>query len=118
MRKIAQRLCSVFLKELRNLKKLIYNALSSMGGKLSNDKVTKGDIRNWKKIVVANDLYELTFGVLIDKIKKKQNIGWAYAEGVIMSRKNSDFASSLKKLGKESKFAFQYSLLASSIYCI
>ena len=115
MREISQRLCGAFFKELREPKKSTCDHLSSIGGELSWDKATKVDIENSKKIAVANDRCESTFGVLTDEIKRHQNIGLTYARGVSMSRKNDDFASGLKKLGKYSKFNFQHLLLVSNI---
>ena len=116
MRDISQRLCGAFLKELRDPKKSVHKHLSSSGGENSWDKATKGDIENSKNIAVVNDPCESTFGVLIDEIKRHQNIGLTYAGGIAMSRKNGDFASGLKKLGKDSKFTFEYLLLQSNIY--
>lgn len=82
---------------------IVQNKLSSVSGKLSQEKATEANIKNSLHISVINDPYESTFGVLKDEIKRYENISLTCARGVAMCCKNSNFASGTKKIGKNGK---------------
>ena len=50
---------------------------------------------------VVNDPCESTFGIVTDEVKQYENIKLTHAGGMAMCRKNGDFASGCKKIGKD-----------------
>ena len=53
---------------------------------------------------VINNQCESSFSVLIDELKTYENLGLRYASGMALCKKNGDFASGFRKVGKDSKF--------------
>ena len=53
--------------------------------------------------LVSNYSCESTFGVLTNELKTFDKIGLNNAGGIAMSRKNSDFTSGFRRLGKGSR---------------
>ena len=53
-------------------------------------------------------LSESSFGVLTDELKSYENLGLTYAGGMALCKKNGDFASGFRKVGKDGKFVYSY----------
>ena len=101
MPEIAKRTSKAFLKEMHNKKKATYQHLSSQNGELSWANTSQADKDDSMNVASTNDACESTFGVLTDEIKTYDNIKLTHAGGMAMCRKNGDFNSGFKKIGKD-----------------
>ena len=63
---------------------------------------------------VVDDPYESAFGVLSDQIITCNHIGLTHAENMVLCKKNGDFASGHKRIGKNGKTLFV--LLSCAIF--
>ena len=110
MSDIIPRMLNAFIKELHDPKKSASSHLSSQDGALSWINSTEEEIQNGIGVHVVNDPCESSFGVLTDELKTYENIGLTYAGGMALCKKNGDFASGFRKVGKDGKFKFIFTI--------
>ena len=101
MPKIAKMTSKAFLKEMHDKKKTTYQHLSSQNGELSWANASQADKDNSMNVASTNDVCESTSGVLTDEIKTHDDAKLTHAGGIAACRKNGDFNSGFKKIGKD-----------------
>lgn len=97
-----------FIKELHGPKQTVKAHLSSQNGELSWINSTKEERENGIGVHVVNDVFEPFFRVLTDELKSYENLGLTFAGGMVLCKKNGDFQTGLRKIGKYGKLMLYY----------
>ena len=103
---IIPRMLNTFIKELHDPKKSTLSHLSSQDRALSWINSIEEEIQNGIGVHVANNPCKSSFGVLTDELKSYENLRLTYTGRIALCKKNGDFASGFRKVGKDGKFKF------------